>query len=89
ASWMAVALLMLIVTGGFGAAADPVSPAGAGGFFGVPTATVHFLIATLTVAANAAVNLLEYSAIAQNATLIEEVLAEVHRIRRDKGLPVE
>lgn len=87
--WMAAALVLLIVTGGLGAVADPASPAGAGGFFGIPASTVHFLFAAVTVAANAAINLAEYGAITRNGELIEEVMAEVHRIRREKGLPVE
>jgi hypothetical protein len=87
--WMAVALLMLILTGGFGAIADPASPAGADGFAGIPSATVHFLTATITIALNAVINLLEYSAIDRNSQIIQTVLDDVHRIRREKGLPVE
>jgi hypothetical protein len=86
--WMAVALLLLILTGGFGAVADPASPAGADGFWGIPAATVHFLTASLTFVANVAVNLAEYSAIDRNSRIIQSVLDEVHRIRREKGLPV-
>ena len=87
--WMAVALLLLIVTGGLGAVADPASPAGADGFAGIPAGTIHFLVATLTIAANVVINVAEHSAITRNAQLIQHVLDEVHRIRREKGLPVE
>lgn len=87
--WMAGALLLLILTGGFGAVADPASPAGADGFGGISSATLHFLIAALTLAANLFVNVLEYNAIHQNSQLIEDVLANVLRIRKDKGLPTE
>ena len=87
--WMAVALVLLILNGGLGAVADPASPAGAEGFFGVSAATVHLVVASITIAVNAIVNIVEHSAIVQNSRLIEEVLAEVHRIRREKGLPVE
>ena len=38
---------------------------------------------------NLLVTLMEYRAIAGNAQVIEQVLAEVHRIRKDRGLPVE
>jgi hypothetical protein len=86
--WMAAALLLLILTGGFGAVADPASPAGAEGFAGIPAATVHFLTASVTIALNAVINLLEYSAIDRNSRIVQSVLDEVHRIRREKGLPV-
>jgi hypothetical protein len=87
--WMAVALLLLILTGGFGAVADPASPAGADGFAGITAATVHFLTASFTFVANAFVNFVEYGAIDRNSQIIQAVLDEVHRIRREKGLPVE
>lgn len=87
--WMAVGLLLLILTGGLGAVADPAAAGGAKEFFGIPSATVHLLIASLALVANAVINVAEYSAIAQNSMLIDEVLVEVHRIRREKGLPVE
>ncbi len=87
--WMAGALVLLILTGGFGAVADPASPAGANGFGGISAATIHLLIAALTVSTNLIVNLLEYTAIDRNSDLIQQVLDEVHRIRTEKGLPVE
>jgi hypothetical protein len=87
--WMAVALLLLITTGGFGAVADPASPAGLNGIAGISAATVHFLTASFTIAVNAVINLLEYSAIDRNSQIIQTVLDDVHRIRREKGLPVE
>lgn len=87
--WMAFALVLLILTGAFGAIADPASPAGADGFGGISAATVHFVVASLAFAVNIFVNLLEYSAITRNSQAIREVLGEVNRIRREKGLPVE
>ena len=87
--WMAVALLLLIVAGGFGAVADPASPAGAAGFGGIPAATIHFLVASIAIVANAIINFVEYNAIDRNSQLVQEVLDDVHRIRTEKGLPVE
>lgn len=87
--WMAVALVMLIITGAFGAIADPASPAGARGFAGISAATVHLLVASATLAVNIVINLVEYASLSRNSELVTEVLQEVHRIRRDKGLPVQ
>lgn len=87
--WMAAALLLLILAGAFGAIADPASPAGADGFFGLSAAVVHNIVASIALAANVVINLVEYSAIARNSELIDGVLADVLRIRREKGLPVE
>nr|AUN35804.1 hypothetical protein [uncultured bacterium] len=85
---MAACLLLLIVTGATGAAADPASPYGAQGLFGMPSSTVHFVLAMTTVCVNLAVNYLEYIAIYENGRIVEEVLAEVRRIRLERGLPV-
>ena len=87
--WMAGALLLLILAGAFGAIADPASRAGVDGFFGIPAATVHNLVASFALAANMAINYLEYSSIARNSELVDGVLAEVLRIRKEKNLPVE
>lgn len=87
--WMAGALLMLILAGAFGAIADPASPAGADGFGGISAALMHNLVASFALAANVVINLVEYNSIARNTELIEGVLTEVHRIRRERGLPIE
>lgn len=84
---MVVCILLLIVTGAFGAAADPASPVGKQ-IFGMQMSTVHFAVATLTIGLNLMVNLTEYGAIADNGTLVNRVVDEVRRIRHEKGLPV-
>lgn len=81
-------LLLLVITGGLGGAADPASPVQFGGFAGLSAATIHLLVASITVGVNVIVNLWEYFALARNGVLIGEVLGEVRRIREERGLPV-
>ncbi len=85
---MTVCLLLLIATGAVGAAADPATPVSLDGFLGMSGATIHFLVAGTTGLANIFVNLLELIAISRNSSLVEGVLAEVRRIREERGLPV-
>ncbi|MBD3672123.1 MAG: hypothetical protein HUJ26_01240 [Planctomycetaceae bacterium] len=85
---MVVILVLLIITGGLGAAADPLSHVRFRGWFGLSAADIHFLTACLTIGANLLVNLVEYFAIQQNGHLVKEVLGEVQRIREEHGLPV-
>jgi len=85
---MAGCVVMLIVTGAFGAAADPATPYGADGWFGLSAATGHLLMASTMLCTNVFVNLWEYQAIHRNGEIVEAVLGEVRRIREEKGLPV-
>ena len=82
------AFVLLLATGAFGTAADPASPVGFQGWAGLSAATIHLLLASITVAVNLLVNVWELQAIQRNSRLIEEVLAEVKRIRTERGLPV-
>ncbi len=85
---MLLSLILLISTGAFGAAADPASSVGFQGLAGLSAATVHWLVAGVTLAVNLAVNALEFVALSRNKALIDAVLAEVRRIRVERGLPV-
>ena len=85
---MLCCILLLIVTGALGAAADPASPIGFQGFWGMSASTVHFTIAAITLGLNLMVNLTEYGAISENGDLVNRVVDEVRRIRVEKGLPV-
>jgi len=85
---MGLALLMLIVTGGIGAAVDPASTVDFRSLAGIPGDTIHFLVAATTVGVNLVVNLWEFQAITRNSNLITGVLNDVHRIRTERGLPV-
>ena len=81
-------LLLLILTGAFGAAADPASAVGFQGFGPLTAAQVHLNVAIATFVLNAAVNGWEYLALRRNGELIGQVLAEVRRIRLERGLEV-
>lgn len=85
---MSGCLLLLILTGGFGAAADPASPVGFQGWLGLSAAMIHFLIAAILISANLLVNAWEFAAITRNSAIVEDVLAQVRKIRVERGLPV-
>ncbi len=86
---MVLCFVLLVMTGAFGAAADPASPMQAKGFFGMSTGTLHLILALTTVAVNMLVNWMEFRALEQNGEIVDEVLAEVRRIRLEKGLAVD
>ncbi len=85
---MLVCFLMLIVTGAFGAAADPASEVGFRGFWGLSGGAVHMTIALMTWAVNLLVNVYQFQVLTRNGEIIEGVLAEVRRIRIENGLSV-
>jgi hypothetical protein len=87
--WMGLALLLLIATGGLGGAADPASAVAWQGWGPLTAARLHYLGAGLTLVVNLLVNVLEYLVIARNGEIVNAVLAEVRRIRTERGLPVE
>lgn len=79
--------LMLLLTGGLGAAVDPGSSVDFRGFGTLSGPMIHFLIAAITVGLNLVVNFLEYLTIVRNHELIERVMGEVRTIRAERGLP--
>jgi hypothetical protein len=78
---MIVCMLLIILTGAFGASADPLPTAQSS-----ITSTIHFTLAMTTVFLNLLVSVLEYQAIAGNGRLVAEVVGEVKRIRKERGL---
>ncbi len=86
--WICVCILLLLITIGFGAAADPASRLGVTHLLGLPVSTLHFLIAITTVCGNVFGNVREFQAIERNSQLINEVVAKVREIRIARGLPV-
>ena len=82
------ALVLLIVTGALGGAADPASAVGFRGIGPFAPNEVHLGVAVLTLCVNLAVNMLEYRALLRNGLIVTEVLAHVRRIRLELGLPV-
>lgn len=85
---MVGAFLLLLCTGALGAAADPASPMQAKGVFGLTPATIHLSAAIFSIIVNIGVNYLEFLALERNGDIVDEVLAEVRRIRLEKGLAV-
>jgi hypothetical protein len=81
-------LLALIATGAFGGAADPASAVGFRGVGSLSAAQVHLCVAIAALLMNAAVNVLEYVALRRNGALVGDVLADVRRIRIERGLDV-
>ncbi len=86
---MIVCFLLLLFTGAMGAAADPASPMQAKGWGSVSAATIHLIAAFSAIVANLFVNWLEFRALEKNGEIVDEVLAEVRRIRLEKGLAVD
>ncbi|HVJ85319.1 MAG TPA: hypothetical protein VM452_06720 [Caulifigura sp.] len=78
---MVLCMFLVIVTGAFGASADPMPTAAS-----ATTSTIHFTLAMATVFLNLLVSVLEYTAIRQNGLLVAEVVGEVKRIRKERGL---
>lgn len=86
---MTICLLLLIATGALGAVADPATQASLAHTLGITDAMIHLIGAVAMLTANLIVTLMEFQAIGSNSTIVEQVLAEVHRIRTERGLPVE
>lgn len=84
---MIAAMALLILTAAFGAGADPASSVRFGDWFGLGPGTIHFLLAATTLGVNLAANLMEYAALDRNGRLVDEVVARVTDIRRERGLP--
>ncbi len=85
---MTCAVVVLIGTGACGAAIDPTGTVGFKGFGAFSGATIHFFSAITAVTVNLLVNAKEYQAVNRNNQIIDAVMDEVHRIRKEKGLPV-
>lgn len=85
---MVAAFLLLLLTGALGAAADPASAVQFAGWGQISPATLHLSAAIFTILVNVGVNYLEFVALEKNGEIVEQVLAEVRRIRMEKGLAV-
>jgi hypothetical protein len=78
---MVLAMVLVIITGAFGAMADPGSNTRM-----ASAATIHFTLAIITLCVNLLACALEYDAIRRNGLLVDAVVADVRRIRREQGL---
>jgi hypothetical protein len=84
-----ISFLMILGTGCLGAVADPATAVSLEGTVGISDSTLHFAMAVLTWIVTMMINFTQYIAIARNSAVVEGVLAEVRRIRLERGLPVD
>jgi hypothetical protein len=79
-------IVLVVVTGAFGALADP-----AANMHRPSAAKIHLALALTTLLANVFTSWLQQRAIVQNGRLVDTVVARVQQIRRERGLdrPVE
>jgi len=84
-----LSFLLALGTGCLGAVADPASAASLQSFTGISDSTLHFVAAVITWLANVLINSLQYLAISGHSRVVDGVLAEVRRMRLERGLPVE
>ena len=80
--------VLLLVTIGFGAAADPGTGMRFEGWAGLSAATWHLLVALITVGGNFFANVCEFQALERNGQIVNEVVAKVREMRIARGLPV-
>lgn len=84
-----VSVLMLIAAGSLGAVADPATAVSLEQVLGMSDATLHFAVAVSTWLVTMIINFTQFTAISRNSAIVEGVLAEVRRIRIERGLPVD
>ena len=84
-----ISFLMIVATGCFGAVADPATAVSLEKVVGVSDGTLHFGMAVITWFVTMVINFTQYIAIARNSAVVDGVLAEVRRIRIERGLPVD
>ncbi|MFN9719288.1 MAG: hypothetical protein ACK58L_11365 [Planctomycetota bacterium] len=84
-----ISFLMILGTGMLGAVADTATAASLKSVTGIDDGTLHFLMAVCMWIVTLIINLTQYIAISQNSHIVESVLAEVRRIRIERGLEVE
>lgn len=86
---MIVGIVLIVLTGAMGAVADPAARSGFGGWFGLTPAKTHFMVASFAVMANLLIHFIEFQSVRRNGQIVNLVLADVHQIRKDRGLPTE
>lgn len=83
-----ISFLMVMGTGCLGVIADPATVTSLQSATGISDSTLHLFAAIATWVGNLCINLMQYFRISGNSAIIESVLAEVRRIRLERGLPV-
>ncbi|MCY2965075.1 MAG: hypothetical protein NT069_15810 [Planctomycetota bacterium] len=86
---LTLCLVLLITTGGYGAASDPASAFGFKGYGPFTAGQVHLGIAFGTIVINAVVFVFEFQSLLKNGRIVDDILARVRQIRVERGLPVE
>lgn len=81
---MVACILLLIVTAGFGAVADPGSSVNLSS-----SAMIHLSLACVSLVANISVSVIEYQTIQRNGRLVDQIVSSVKAIRKERGLDVE
>jgi len=84
---MTLCFVLIITTGAMGTLADPATPMSLDGTLGLKGSQFHFFTAVTTIIVNLLTYFSEFIAISRSTTLVESVLAEVGRIRTERGLP--
>src|SRR5439155_16032012 len=84
--WALAGILAVILIVGLGAAADP---SGANWPRSAQFVIPHYLAAMIGIVIVMVTFFVQISRIAENYAVIEQILAEVERIRAEKGLPLE
>ena len=84
-----ISFLVVIAAGSTGAVADPATVLSLEKTLGLSDATLHFAVALSACLVTAVINFMQFFAIAGNSAIVEGVLAEVRRIRIERGLPVD
>jgi hypothetical protein len=74
-------IVLVVVTGAFGALADP-----AANMHRPSAAKIHLALALITLLANLFVSWLQHRVIAQNGRLVDSVVARVRQVRQERGL---
>jgi len=78
---MVLCILLVLATGAFGAVSDP-----AANFRLAAAPMIHFTLASITLAGNILASWAEYVCIARNGRIVQEIVTEVARIRKERGL---
>lgn len=86
--WAVASMLIVIVMAGLGAAADPSANANAS-TYSISFVQPHYIAAMLGLLLIAWSFWMQYSRIAENYLVISEILAEVQRVRKERGLMAE
>ena len=86
---MVFCLLLLVSTGALGAVADPATHTSLQPLLNISDSRIHLAGAVMTLVVNLLATLQEYLSVSGNSSIIDHVLAEVQRIRLERGLPVE